>query len=516
MHPVKRFITKNALIGANFLVNAIGVPVVDFLAAGITRLPSMDFEDIAYQKIDPIFIPLAFGIAIGCILLYERPIRDYLNKRFQGLEVTPELERRARRKLLNEPFFLIGLNAIIWIAAAITYPLFFWKMGMGFEMVTSALFFSLQVGLMTVTVAFFVNEFILQRRLAPIFFPRGGLSAIQGTIRIRIRMRLIMFLVAANLIPMISFLRSSWRISLSAVDPGEAFWAMHATILSGAVIFAGGAIWLTFLVSSNLTQPLESMTAALKRIREGHFNTRVTVVSNDELGYVGDAINEMAAGLKEREFIKETFGKYVSSEVRDEVLSRRIPLDGEFKDVTVVFADLRDYTPLVEKTTPRKVVRIINCYFEEMEKAIRAHGGLVVQFIGDEIEAVFGAPIALADHATCAVLAAMQMHAGLEKVNRDLALEGHQPLQHGIGVHSGQVVAANIGSPSRMSYALVGDTVNVASRLQGLNKQYGTRIIISAETFNRLSRRIPTQLLPDTQLKGKAEPMQLFAVVQGG
>jgi adenylate cyclase len=198
------------------------------------------------------------------------------------------------------------------------------------------------------------------------------------------------------------------------------------------------------------------------------------------------------------------------------VLSRRIPLDGEFKDVTVLFADLRDYTPLVEKTTPQKVVRIINCYFEEMEKAIRAQGGLVVQFIGDEIEAVFGAPIALADHATKAVVAAMEMHAGLEKVNRDLAMEGLQPLQHGIGVHSGQVVAANIGSPSRMSYALVGDTVNVASRLQGLNKQYGTRIIISAETFNRLSRRIPTQLLPDTTLKGKAEPMQLFAVVQDG
>jgi adenylate cyclase len=367
-----------------------------------------------------------------------------------------------------------------------------------------------------VTVAFFVNEFILQRRLTPIFFPNGGLSAIHGTIRIRIRMRLSMFLVAANLIPMVSLLRSSWRISLSAVDPGEAFWAMHATILSGSVIFAGGAIWLTFLVSSNLTRPLESMTAALKRIREGHFNTRVTVVSNDELGYVGDVINEMAAGLKEREFIKETFGKYVSREVRDEVLSRRIPLDGEFKDVTVLFADLRDYTPLVEKTTPQKVVRIINCYFEEMEKAIRAQGGLVVQFIGDEIEAVFGAPIALADHATKAVLAAMGMHAGLEKVNRDLAMEGLQPLQHGIGVHSGQVVAANIGSPSRMSYALVGDTVNVASRLQGLNKQYGTRIIISAETFNRLSRRIPTQLLPDTTLKGKAEPMQLFAVVQDG
>lgn len=108
--------------------------------------------------------------------------------------------------------------------------------------------------------------------------------------------------------------------------------------------------------------------------------------------------------------LKETFGKYVSREVRDEVLSRKIPLDGEVREVTVPFADLRNFTPLVERTTPRQVVGIINRYFQEMETAIRAQGGFVLQFIGDEIEAVFGVPLPLDDHATKAMIAAMNMN----------------------------------------------------------------------------------------------------------
>ncbi len=194
------------------------------------------------------------------------------------------------------------------------------------------------------------------------------------------------------------------------------------------------------------------------------------------------------------------------------MLSRQIPLDGEVREVSVLFADLRNFTPLVERTTPQQVVRIINRYFEEMETAISDQGGLVLQFIGDEIEAVFGAPIPLADHATQAMIAAVNMNDGLAAVNRVFADCGRPPLQHGIGIHSGNVVAANIGSPSRLSYALVGDTVNVASRLQDANKQHGTSIIVSADTHRRFSREFPLHTLPTTTLKGKIEPVELYGL----
>jgi len=193
------------------------------------------------------------------------------------------------------------------------------------------------------------------------------------------------------------------------------------------------------------------------------------------------------------------------------VLARSIPLDEEIREVTVLFADLRNFTSLVEKTSPQQVVLIINRYFEEMEKAIRAHGGLIVQFIGDEIEGVFGAPVPLADHATEALLAAPGMNAGLESVKRDLSGKGHPP-QHGIGIHTGKVVAANIGSPSRLSYALVGDTVNMAARLHDVNKQHGTSIIVSAETRQRLSRALPLHRLPDATIKGKSRSMQIYGL----
>ena len=137
--------------------------------------------------------------------------------------------------------------------------------------------------------------------------------------------RLTAFLAATNLIPLITLARGSWGITQSFADADQALSALHGMIIGDAIIFTGVGIWLTFLVSSNLTRPLTDMTAVLQRIRKGDFDSRVRVTSNDELGYVGDMVNEMAAGLKEREFIKETFGKYVSKEVRDEVLSRHIP-----------------------------------------------------------------------------------------------------------------------------------------------------------------------------------------------
>jgi adenylate cyclase len=511
MTPVKRFRFRNTMLIANIIANLVGVTVVSYLSrrAGMTGSAP---QSSVYADLNHVFLPLSFAIPIAVTLIYERPIRRYLKLRNGSLSTSSALIQEAQRRLLNEPIFLIILNALVWLSAAITYSLYFSTLGMGNEIILDTASRSLQVGIVSVTVAFFVTEFFLQRRLAPYFFPEGGLTAVKGTIRIRIRTRLVAFLAATNLIPLSTLARGSWTVTHSMSDPGHALSTVHTMILGDAVIFIGVGLWLTFLISSNLSRQLAAITAALQRIQGGHFEQRVRVTSNDELGYVGDTVNEMAKGLEEREFIKEIFGKYVSREVRDEVLSRRIPLNGEVRDVSVLFADLRNFTPLVERTTPQQVVRIINRYFEEMETAIRAHGGFVLQFIGDEIEAVFGAPLPLDDHATKAMIAAVDMNHGLKSVNHILADEGHPLLQHGIGIHTGTVVAANIGSASRLSYAMVGDTVNLASRLQDANKQHGTSIIVSAETHRRLSKEFPLRHLPLTALKGKSESMALYGL----
>jgi class 3 adenylate cyclase len=216
---------------------------------------------------------------------------------------------------------------------------------------------------------------------------------------------------------------------------------------------------------------------------------------------------------EQKRILKETFGKYVDEEVRDEVLSGRIPLDGEKKDVTVMFADLRDFTPLTESTPPKDVVKILNGYFTEMTPAIRRRRGSILQYVGDEIYSVFGAPLPLKAHPYHALEAALDMRRLLVVVNEKLKRQGYAPLRHGIGIHSGPIVAANIGSPDRLAYNLVGDTVNLASRIQGITKKFDEDILISAATRARLHDDFAVEKMPTIKLKGKRAPVEIFRVI---
>ena len=507
----KVFGLKNAMLFANFISNVIGVSVVTFLS---TRNPNAFLEGIqglAYI-IDLIFNPCAFMTACVLTILYERPIRHYLNMASRNKPVARDFAVNAHQRLLNEPFFLIALDLAIWLTAAVVYPLFFWLFGPSHPVVSRAFFMSLITGLITITVAFFVFEHVLQKRLTPFFFPNGGLYATPKTIRIRIRTRLFAFLFACNLVPflaILNLLRESTEINMEAA---AILSGLKAEVFSNSLIFMGVGVWLTILVSSNLTRPLQGIIHVLRGVRHGNFEKKVRVTSNDEIGYTGDVINEMNEGLKERDFIKETFGKYVAQEVRDEVLSGRVPLDGEMKEVTILFADLRDFTPMTESHEPKLVVKIMNSYFEEMAAAIHQEGGLVLQFLGDEIYAVFGAPISRADHPERASRAAIAMNQRLVEVNKRFSGQGWPTLRHGIGIHTGEAVAANIGSPDRLSYLLVGDTINLASRLQGLTKDMGEEIIISEATRVRLQDNFQLRRLTASKVKGKNEPVEIFAL----
>jgi class 3 adenylate cyclase len=225
---------------------------------------------------------------------------------------------------------------------------------------------------------------------------------------------------------------------------------------------------------------------------------------------IGGMVDRRNRRIAELNFIRDTFGRYVSNEVRDEILSQRIPLDGEVKEVTVLFADLRNFAQLVDTTAPKEVVRILNEYFKEMSQAIEMYDGLVLQFIGDEIEAVFGAPLPLENHRRCAVNAALEMRRRVSRVNLKLINQGYSPLQHGIGIHCGSVLAANIGSPERLSYAMVGDTVNIASRLQELNKQYGSDVLISGAVLEGGAGAVPAEKLDSVYIKGIAAAVDLY------
>ena len=249
---------------------------------------------------------------------------------------------------------------------------------------------------------------------------------------------------------------------------------------------------------------LQTTSAALVGLQVAGFNLMALLT--------GWMVDRQRRQQQERDFLNETFGKYVSKQVRDEIMAGRVSLKGELKEVTVLFADLRDFTRMVEAIPPGEVVTIVNTYFESMSAAITSHHGLVLQFIGDEIEAVFGAPVALDRHQQCAVDAALEMRRRLSQVNLDLSRQGYPPLRHGIGLHTGKVVAANIGSSQRLSYALVGETVNIASRIQDLNKDLDTDILLSDTVYRSLDPDTAMRAQQPVRVKGIREPLNLFSI----
>ena len=511
MTKLNLFRLKNTMYIANLIANVIGVNVVLFLSRDTGLYQSPEITALSRQ-ISVIWIPFSFALPLVLVLFYERFTRRYLNLEYRQEPIPDEIIIKARRRLLNEPFFLIALNLGLWLIASVLYPMLYWAFNFARPVISRAFFMSLHTGLITTAAAFFMLEHVLQKRMVPHFFPDGGLYMTPETLRIRISTRLAALVFACNLIPFISFLNIVRETSYTNRDPVQMLEYLRSSISTYALLFMGVGIWLTFLVSGNLKGPLQEIIGVLQKIRHGRFDKKVHVTSNDEIGYTGDVINEMTEGLKERDFVKETFGKYVTEEIRDEILSGKMSLDGELKEVTVLFADLRNFTPMVESTPPKEVVRIINGYFKEMDQAIKQYHGLVLQYIGDEIEAVFGAPLYRKDHPVMAVEAAREMSKRLLAVNQGLEQRGYPPLGHGIGIHTGEVLAANIGSPDRLSYALVGDTVNLASRLQGLNKEFGTEIIVSASTRTRLNEKFRLKELPATRVKGKSEPVEIFTL----
>jgi hypothetical protein len=182
---------KNEMLIANFLANFIGVFVVNALIYSSKSFTNKKIWEYAVPFwIDTLFTPFAFSFVCVMTLLYERPIRRYLNGLFKQTSTPPELESQARQRLLNEPFVLITLDFSMWLLSAIIYPIIHWIYNSGSDMIHSSLYHSLSSAVITITVAFFLLEHILQKKMAPWFFPDGGLYAVPKTLRIRIRTRL--------------------------------------------------------------------------------------------------------------------------------------------------------------------------------------------------------------------------------------------------------------------------------------------------------------------------------------
>jgi adenylate cyclase len=219
------------------------------------------------------------------------------------------------------------------------------------------------------------------------------------------------------------------------------------------------------------------------------------------------------AHVLRRRRLRSAFGQYVSPAVMDQVLRAGAPLGGEVRSVTVLMSDLRGFTTISERLPPQVVSEMMNEYFTAMVDVILAHRGLVQDFIGDAIMAVYGAPLDDSEHCWHAARTAVGMHAALETLNRRWEAEGRGPLAMGIAVHTGDAFAGTLGAPRKKKYAVLGDTVNLTSRMEGLNRDLGTGILISGAALATLKDRVVVRDRGRVSVKGRSAPVEIFELL---
>jgi class 3 adenylate cyclase len=304
-------------------------------------------------------------------------------------------------------------------------------------------------------------------------------------------------------------------VLLTEVDRDEELAGLHrlrTELALGVALVLFGSLLIAQQVSLSITEPLHKLGDFARRIGGGDLTTRTTITGRDVSGQLSDTLNEMANGLQERDHVKEVFGRYIATQVSDKILKGQVNLGGEAKRISILFSDIRNFTGMSEAMTPQQVVTFLNDYFSEMVDAVFENGGVLDKFMGDGLMAVFGTLNEM-DHEKRAVQTALRMKALLGKINGTRGMHGLPPIAIGIGVHTDEVIVGNIGSRKRLEYTVVGDGVNTSSRLQTLNKEFGTTILISETTFAAVKDDFECRQMPEAHLRGKTRNLQCYEVL---
>jgi adenylate cyclase len=263
---------------------------------------------------------------------------------------------------------------------------------------------------------------------------------------------------------------------------------------------------LTMLVTRSVLAPVQGLLDATRRVKAGDLSARVPVVSGDELGGLAGAFNDMVSGLAEREALREAFGSYVDPDVAERVLREGEMLEGDELEVTVAFIDIHHFTAYAERASAEETVAYLNDFFGRVVPILTEHGGHANKFVGDGVLGVFGAPDRIEDHADRALKAACEIAHAV-----DAAYRGE--LQIGIGINSGPVIAGTVGGGGRLDFTVIGDPVNVASRVESLTGETGD-VILLTEATRCLLEHCDVELEPrgEVPLRGKSEPVPIYGV----
>jgi class 3 adenylate cyclase len=357
----------------------------------------------------------------------------------------------------------------------------------------------LVVSSFNVVLTYFVISAYLDRLCEFLFRARGvNIGVFRGAFRRRIGLAVLF----------VSFAAMTLLAGDIASYEGERLLREASNDLIAAVVASGITY---FWITRALTRPIARLDQGMRQVAEGNLQARLPVTSDDEVGRATSGFNQMVAGLAEREYLRDTFGKYVSPSVAAAILDdqeRHGRVADTLADATLMFTDIEGFTSLSESLKPADVASVLNNYLATVVPAIERHGGVVNNFIGDGLFASFNLPLAQADHAAAAIRAALD-------IQRELAAKTFAAgvrLRTRIGINTGPVVGVTIGTENRLNYTLLGDAVNVAARVEQINKQFGTLILATESTVHAAGAGFPCNRLGETDVRGHRGNVVVYCI----
>jgi adenylate cyclase len=454
---------------------------------------------------------VAYPLGLGLVVLLLWPLARCGRDLRGGGPVSPGQLARCQRRLVNLPALQVCINFLGWIPGAVVFPL---GIGLFSGQAAGAVVWGqfavsfLVSALLTTVQTYFLLEAFLFKYIYPDFFRNDRPAAIAGGVfRITFRQRMILYWVAVALVPLVALL----VVELNCTEAHKE-WLDDLRLLALGVTAVGvvSSAILGAVTGRTMLSWLKAHAAATDQIAAGNYDHRIGEKRPGEFGRLTDRFNDMTAELARARLTRETFGQFVRPDVRDEILERYPGMGGGVEEVTVVFIDIRGFTRRSAGEPPERVVDLLNRFLTLAVAAVEGHGGWVNKFLGDGLMALFGAPRPCAAHADKAVAAALDLLARLARLNGELKSQGQEPLAVGIGLHTGPALVGCVGATlsedglerMRKEFTAIGETVNLAQRLEQLTKTRGGPILLSDATRQRLRGPVALTCLGPQELYG--------------
>jgi len=452
-------------------------------------------------------------LAVWLWLVYS--MRPVIRQLAAGQQVDAVRLDNARSRSINLPWHIALVMAIGWAGCIPMFLLWLRSDGQPLhDDLPMHLCISLIIaGLITVTHALFSVELLVQKLLFPVLFHDSTPSKTKRGFNLTLGRRGLIWAISAGVCPIASLLLLGW-----AEDAGKPIDWFRVSVGGLGVVFGLISAWLLFRL---IADPVKALRSAAGNVAEGDLHTRVDMLRADEFGPLIDEFNRMIQEMRAKQKLTETFGLHVGRKAAEQILAGDPGLGGRDITVSILFCDIRNFTARCAACDARQVVRLLNLFLTDMVRIIEQdHGGMVNKFLGDGFMAMFGAdadPQApdAADQirasACAAVNAGREMNRQLHSINQQLD-EDIEPLAIGIGIHTGTVAVGNIGSPQRLEYTAIGQSVNIAARVEALTKAMNVSLLLTDATREHLPDDVPVTELEPQMVKGQPHPINVFAV----